>query len=269
MNEPVRVERREADGNTYAVVTIDRPESRNALTRRVLVLARDAMIALAADDGVRTIVLTGAGDSARAAFCSGADLRASFADDPDLPNKLDEYLDDFHGLIKSIWNAPKPVVARVDGCAVGFGCDLALACDLRVLSDRAYFQESFTKIGLMPDGGGTGVLPRMVGMGVAKELIFLASKIDSERALRLGLATRVVPAASLDEATYLLASQLAAGPPMALRESKQALHAAMGISIEEVLRREREGQLKCLRSSDAMEGIAAWTQKRAPKFTGA
>jgi 2-(1,2-epoxy-1,2-dihydrophenyl)acetyl-CoA isomerase len=258
----------EPGGRFIGKVTLNRPEVRNALTRSMLQDARRAVQAMAADPAVRVVVLTGAGEGQKAAFCAGADLRASVMEDPALMDKLDQYLDDFHGLVKSIWKAQKPVLARMDGGAVGFGCDLALCCDLRVLSRRAYFQESFSKIGLMPDGGGSATLVRMVGLGVAKEMIFLATKIEAERAERLGLATRVVDEGELDEATLQMATQLANGPPVAFAESKKAMHASLGVSIDDILAREREGQLRCLRTSDAMEGVVAWAQKRSPQFQG-
>lgn len=255
-------------GRSVGKVTLNRPQARNALTRSMLQDAKKAIDELGADVSVRCIVLTGAGAGDKAAFCAGADLRSAIVEDPDMLSKLDLYLDDFHGLIKAIWNAPKLVVARVDGGAVGFGSDVALACDLRVLSRRGYFQEAFAKIGLMPDGGGTGTLPRMVGLGIASELVHLATKIDADRALQLGLATRVVPDEELDAATMQMATQLADGPPIAQEEAKKSLHAALGVTIDQILAREREGQLRCLRTSDCMEGVMAWAQKRAPQFQG-
>lgn len=272
MSETILVERfavpDEPAGRVIATVTLNRPQARNALTRPMLQVAKKAIDGLAAEEAVRVIVLTGAGSGEKAAFCAGADLRSSVAEDPDMFDKLDGYLDDFHGIIKSIWNAPKPVVARIDGGAVGFGCDLALACDLRVVSRRGYFQESFTKIGLMPDGGGTGTLMRLVGLGIATELIYLATKIEADRALALGLATRVAPEGELDAMTMDLAQHLANGPPIALAETKKSLHANMGIGIDQILAREREGQLRCLRTNDCMEGVMSWAQKRAPQFQG-
>jgi enoyl-CoA hydratase/carnithine racemase len=145
---------------------------------------------------------------------------------------------------------------------------VALACDLRIVSRRGYFQESFTKIGLMPDGGGTGTLVRLVGLGVATEMIFLATKVEADRALQLGLATRVAPDGELDAMTAHIATQLADAPPIALCEAKKAMHASLGVSIDDVLAREREGQLRCLRTADAMEGVMAWASKRTPQFQG-
>lgn len=269
MSEHVVVGRVAIDeGREVAHLALNRPHVRNALTRATVQGLRRAVDKAILDPKVRALVITGRGDGARAAFCAGADLRTGFSEDPDMLDNLEFYLDDFHGLIRSIWNAPKPVVARVDGGAVGFGCDLALACDLRICSERAYFQESFGKIGLIPDGGGTFSLTRLVGLGVATELIFLTPKIDAQRARELGIATRVVPDGKLDDETNAIARQLAEGPPIALAEAKRALKASLGVSIDDVLARERAAQLRCLRSADAMEGVMAWAQKRAPKFQG-
>jgi enoyl-CoA hydratase/carnithine racemase len=255
-------------GREIAWVSINRPFARNALTRGTMQELRRVTEKAALDPNVRVIVLTGQGKGDQAAFCAGADLRTGMSEDPDMFEKLDFYLDDFHGFIRLLWNAPKPVIARIDGGAVGFGCDLALACDLRIGSERAYFQSSFSKIGLVPDGGGTGTLARLVGLGVASEMIFLASKIEAQRAKELGLLTRVVPSDELDAATADLARQLAGGPPIAFAEAKRSMHQAMGITIDEILAREREAQLRCLRSQDAIEGVMAWTQKRPPQFQG-
>lgn len=265
----VTAERRILEGDRQiARIAINRPEVRNALTRKTVHELRRAVDKAILDDKVRVLVITGNGDGGRAAFCAGADLRSSWSEDPDLMDNLEFYLDDFHGLIRAIWNTSKPVIARVDGAAVGFGCDLALACDLRVCSDRAYFQESFTKIGLIPDGGGTFTLTRLVGLGIATELVFLTPKVEAERARELGMATRVVAANKLDEETDTIAKQLADGPPIALAEAKRALKASLGVSIDDVLSRERAAQLRCLRSEDSIEGIMAWTQKRPPAFKG-
>ncbi|GAC1543596.1 MAG: enoyl-CoA hydratase-related protein [Polyangiales bacterium] len=272
MSDSVLVERlavpHDPPGRSIGRVTLNRPQARNARTRPMLQLAQASVDALGADPSGRCIVVTGTGEGDRAAFCAGADLRKGFEEDPDLLDKLDEYIDDFHGFIKAIWNAPKPVVARVDGGAVGFGCDVALACDLRVVSRRGYFQESFTKIGLMPDGGGTGTLMRLVGLGVASELIYLAPKIEADRALQIGLATRIAADGELDAVTLQLATQLADGPPIAFAETKKALHASLGSSIDDILARERAGQLRCLRTNDGSEGVMSGAQKRAPQFSG-
>jgi enoyl-CoA hydratase/carnithine racemase len=183
-------------------------------------------------------------------------------------DKLDAAIDAYHAMIRAIIGAPKPVVAAVDGAAVGFGCDLALACDLRVLSTEAYLQEIFVKIGLMPDGGGTFWLPRLVGTGRALEMILLGEPVRAEEARALGLANRVVPPAALRDEAMKLAHRLAKGPPLAYAEIKRAVRAAPSSTIEAALESEKKGQLRCLPSSDCMEGVLAWMQKREPVFQG-
>jgi len=245
------------------VVTINRPEARNALTRAVIAGVTRAMHEASADEGVRCVVLTGAGGH----FCSGADLRQNIMDDPQLTEHLDGYMDEFHGLVKSVVRCEKPTLAMMDGAAVGFGADLAFACDLRVASTRAYAQEKFVKIGLMPDGGGTFWLPRLVGTARAMQMILLAEKIEAAELHGLGVVARLVEPEALREATMAIARQLEAGPPLAFAAIKRALYASWG-DVEAALRREREEQLKLLRSADTMEGVMAWMQKREAKFQG-
>jgi 2-(1,2-epoxy-1,2-dihydrophenyl)acetyl-CoA isomerase len=244
------------------VLTIQRPQARNALTRPVLDGLRTALDAASGDDA-RCVVLTGAGGH----FCSGADLRQNLIDDPNLGDHLEGYMDEFHGLVRAIVRCEKPTIAMMDGAAVGFGADLAFACDLRVASDRAYVQEKFVKIGLMPDGGGTFWLPRLVGTARAMQMILLAEKVEAAELHRLGVVARVVPSAELREATLSIARDLAHGPPLAFAAIKRSLYASWG-SVEDALLRERTEQLKLLRSSDSMEGVAAWMQKREPRFEG-
>jgi enoyl-CoA hydratase/carnithine racemase len=245
------------------VVSIHRPEARNALTRAVITGVRDAFDAAAKDDGVRCVVLTGSGGH----FCAGADLRKNLMEDPDLLQHLEQYMDEYHAVIRAIVRCPKPSIASLDGCAVGFGADLALACDLRVATTAAYVQEKFVKIGLMPDGGGTFWLPRLIGTARALRWMFFADKIEAPELESLGLAMKVVPPADLREATLAVARELEKGPPLAFAEIKKAVYGSWG-ELEEALRREREGQLKLLRSQDAMAGIMAWAAKQEPNFEG-
>lgn len=251
----------ERDG-AIAVLTLNRPKTKNALSTDLIKAMRDAIEAASADPAVRVIILTGAGG----AFCSGADLKAAMQESSTFFERLGETMDAYHAIIRGIIGAPKPVIAMVDGAAVGFGCDMALACDLRILSDGAYLQEKFVKIGLMPDGGGTYWLPRLVGLARAMELMLTGEPVSADRAVALGLANRVVPAASLREETMRLARELEQGPPLAFAEIKRAVRG--GSSIDAALELEKEGQMRCLRSSDCMEGIASWAQKRAPSFQG-
>ena len=252
----------ERDG-PIAILTLNRPEARNALSPALVLALGKELTRAAEDPEVRVIVLTGAGG----AFCAGADLKAVFAN-PELMADLDARILEYHAMIRAIAGAPKPVIAAVDGGAVGFGCDLALACDLRLLSKRAYLQEKFVKIGLMPDGGGTYWLPRLIGTARAMEYILTGAAIDAEKADALGLANRVVAPEKLLEETLSLARELAKGPPIAFREAKQAILAGLGSNLDAALDREREGQKKCLMSGDAMEGVMSFLQKREPEFKG-
>jgi 2-(1,2-epoxy-1,2-dihydrophenyl)acetyl-CoA isomerase len=245
------------------IVTINRPHTRNALTREVLTAARRALDGASSNPAVRCVVLGGADGH----FCSGADLRQNIADDPQMMDHLDVYMDDFHGLVKSLVRSGKPSIAMMDGGAVGFGADLAFACDLRVASTRAYAQEKFVKIGLMPDGGGTFWLPRLVGTARAMQMMLLAEKVEAAELHRLGVVAKVVDAASLRETTLAIAREIEAGPPLAFAAIKRSLYASWG-SFEDALLRERTEQLKLLRSADSFEGVAAWMQKREPAFKG-
>ncbi len=246
---------------SVATLTMNRPETRNALDPELLAALAAGLHEVAADSNVRAVVLAGAGD----AFCSGADLKGALADlaaGADLGPRIGA----FHALIRAIVQAPKPFIAAVRGPAVGFGADLALACDLRVLSEDAYLQEKFVAIGLMPDGGGSFWLPRLVGVGRALELLLLGSRVDAAQALSYGLANRV----ALDELgeARALAAQLAEGPPLALAAIKAAVRAAADGGIDAALEREKRGQTALLASKDFREGVAAWSAKRAPKFQG-
>jgi enoyl-CoA hydratase/carnithine racemase len=245
------------------LVTIARPQARNALTREANRGLVDAFTEAAVDPNVRVVLLTGAGGH----FCAGADLKKNISEDPNALEKLDEFLDEYHAVIRAIFRCPKPTLAVLDGAAVGFGADIAFACDLRIASETAYVQERFVKIGLMPDGGGTFWLPRLVGTARAMQMILLAEKVDARQMKELGLVVDVVPSETLRDAALRIARSLEAGPPLAYAAIKQALYAGWG-SLEDALLREREGQLKLLRSEDAMEGIMAWVTRREPVFHG-
>jgi 2-(1,2-epoxy-1,2-dihydrophenyl)acetyl-CoA isomerase len=244
-------------------LTIDRPAARNALTLGVLAGLRQALEEASGDATVRCVVLAGAGGH----FCAGADMRQSFLDDPELMRHLESYMDAFHGLIRAVVGCPKPVVASLEGAAVGFGADLAFACDLRVAATTAYVQEKFVNLGLMPDGGGTFWLPRLVGTARALQMILLAERVEAVDLHRLGVVVQVVAPSELRKATRALARQLEGGPPLAFAAIKRAVYASWG-SFEDALRRERQEQLRLLVSADVAEGVAAWSAKRAPAFKG-
>jgi enoyl-CoA hydratase/carnithine racemase len=247
-------------------LTLNRPQSRNGLTIELCGAIVDALKDAGSDPSVRAVMITGAGDS----FCSGLDLKAAVAMVQGMQqgggsvdsNHLRDY---FHGMIRAVRAVDKPVVALLDGMAAGFGCDLALACDMRLGTSRAAFAELFVKRGLMPDGGGTYSLPRLVGVGKALELMFLGEKVTAEEALRLGLLNRILPSA---DAAFEIMAQLAAGPPLVLSAIKRGVYGALAGDLESALEFECEEQMKLLRTADCAEGMTAFFNKRPPQFTG-
>ncbi|HZO15858.1 MAG TPA: enoyl-CoA hydratase-related protein [Polyangiaceae bacterium] len=249
----------ETSEDRVAWLTLNRPQVRNALDPDLVADLAARMEALAADREIRVIVLSGAGG----AFCAGADLRASAG----VLDQVADVMDIYHRVIRAIASAPQPVIGMIDGAASGFGCDLALACDLRVMSDRAYLQEAFVRIGLMPDGGGTMWLPRALGLARALELMLTGDRIEAAVALAWGLANSVVAPDKLKSETAELAARLAKGAPLAQAYIKRAARAAFG-SIDEALAREKQGQLELLRTQDFAEGLSAFLQKRAASFRG-
>jgi 2-(1,2-epoxy-1,2-dihydrophenyl)acetyl-CoA isomerase len=244
-----------------ATLIMNRPKTKNALDPELLEALATGLNEVAADGSVRAVVLTGAGD----AFCSGADLKGALGD-LEAGADLGPRIAKFHALIRAIVDAPKPFIAAVRGPAVGFGADLALACDLRVLAEDAYLQEKFVAIGLMPDGGGSFWLPRLVGLGRALEFLLLGTRIDAALALSLGLANRVADDERAE--ARALATTLAAGPPLALAAIKAAVRDSASSAIDAALEREKRGQTVLLASQDFREGVAAWSTKRAPNFQG-
>lgn len=254
-----------ADDGGARWITLNRPGSRNALTvelwGRLVAAVEDA----AANPDVRAVAIAGAGG----AFCSGLDLKAAAAGAIGSPADLEEnFRRRVHGTIRAIRACPKPVVAVVDGPAVGWGCDLALACDLRLCSDGARFGQIFVKRGLMPDGGGTFFLPRIVGLGRALELMYTGDLIDAACAHRIGLANQVVPAVGFEAAAAEYLARLAAGAPLVHAEIKRSVYDALDKGLEAALDRELAGQLRLLGSRDFAEGIAAFLEKRPPVFRG-
>ncbi|HEY4106114.1 MAG TPA: enoyl-CoA hydratase-related protein [Polyangiaceae bacterium] len=246
-----------------ATLTLNRPDTRNALDPELLAELSARLDEVTADFRVRAVVLTGAGD----AFCSGADLKGAIAE-LDTCTELGPRIAAFHTVIHAIVNAEQPIIAAVSGPAVGFGADLALACDLRVLAENAYIQEKFVAIGLMPDGGGSFWLQRLVGMGRALEFLLLGTRIDAELARGLGIANRVTSAERVLPEAKKLAAALAEGPPLALAAIKRAVRESASSSLKDALEREKREQSALLKSHDFREGVAAWAEKRAPKFSG-
>ena len=248
--------------DAIATLTLNRPSTRNSLNQELIESLLEAVPRVAADTSIRVVVLTGAGG----AFCSGADLKSGLSEPGS--GSVSAMLDALHKVVRAMVQAPKPFVAAIDGAAVGFGCDLALGCDLRVLSSRAYLREIFVNIGLMPDGGGTYWLPRLVGLGRALEYMMLGRRIDAALASEVGLANRVVDVESFQSEVRTLAGELAAAPPLALASIKRAVSANACATLDQALAREKAYQLELLASADVMEGVMAWAQNRRPVFQG-
>lgn len=249
------------DRGSIRRITLDRPDCKNGLTPSLAEGLTDA-IHLARDK--RVIVLGGK----NGAFCSGLDLRVAIEMGPQLLANAEEHLAGFQRLSDAIVRSSAIVVAAVDGPAAGFGCDLALAADLRIASDRAFFQHSFSRIGLIPDGGGTWLLPRLIGLSKALEVCLLADRIDAKTAHSLGLVTKVVTTDELEQEVTSLADRLAAGPPIAFQRIKRLMRDAMNKPWAQGQADEGQAQLECLRSQDCMEGIMAFFEKRPAAFKG-
>jgi len=242
-------------------ITINRPERRNSVDGDTVRLLRDA-VRESASDGTRVVILTGAGDS----FCAGADLAATSAAEIaafDVTNALRENV---NPTILALRGLPVPVIARVHGAAVGVGCNYALACDLIVASEQASFGQVFIKIGLMPDGGSTFFLPRLVGYHKAFELMATGEIISAPEAHRLGLVNKVVPFAELDSAVDRLAALLADSPAIAIAKIKEGLNRGLQSDLSSSLEFEAVNQDACFHSQDFIEGVTAFLQKRKAVF---
>ena len=246
-------------------ITLNRPEKLNALAGHMRRDLAEALEAAGSDRSVHVVVITGAGR----AFCAGGDVRAMAEliekEDADEFSRL---LGSARRVITAIRQMTKPVVASIGGPASGAGFNLALACDLRIASTDATFSQSFVKVGLHPDWGGTYFLPRLVTPNKACELFFLGETIDANEALRLGVINYIVEPAALETETRKLAERLRAAPAISVAAAKQAVYMSQTAEMEEMLRFETEAQLRCFESEDGREGVRAFLEKREPKFTG-
>jgi len=246
-------------------ITLNRPEKLNALAGHMRRDLAEALEAAGSDRSVHVVVITGAGR----AFCAGGDVRAmaDLIEDKD-EDEFSRLLGSARRVITAIRQMTKPVVASIGGPASGAGFNLALACDLRIASTEATFSQSFVKVGLHPDWGGTYFLPRLVTPNKACELFFLGETIDATEAQRLGIINYVVEPAQLEAETQKLAERLRAAPAVSLGAAKQAVYMSQSADMETMLRYETEAQLRCFESDDAREGLRAFLEKREPKFTG-
>ena len=250
-----------------ARLTLNRPDKLNSFTGEMHAELRDALDCVQEDKSVRVLVLTGAGR----AFCAGQDLadpdmaRTPSGGMPDIGNVVEK---NYKPLVLRLQNLRVPTIAAVNGIAAGAGASVALACDLVVASKSASFLQAFSKIGLVPDTGGTWFLPQRVGMARAMGLALLADKLPAEKAADWGLIWAAYDDAEFAAKVDALAAQLAAMPTKALVRTRQAMHAAAGHTLEQQLSFEGGFMRELGWSPDYAEGVAAFMEKRAPKFTG-
>jgi len=254
-----------SEADCILTITLNRPEKLNAFIGHMRRDLAEALEHAGSARSVRVVVITGAGR----AFCAGGDIAfmAELMQRRDA-EEFSRILGAGRRVITAIRQMAKPVIASINGPASGAGCNLAFACDLRIASNTATFSQSFTKVGLHPDWGGTYFLPRLVTPNKACEMFFLGETIDAAEAARLGIVNQVVAPEELESTTLQLAERLRAAPPIALAAAKHAVYISQGAELDEMLRYETEAQLRCFESDDGHEGVRAFLEKREPKFTG-
>ncbi|HEX7998367.1 MAG TPA: enoyl-CoA hydratase-related protein [Pyrinomonadaceae bacterium] len=246
------------------MITLDRPEKLNAFAGHMRRDLAEALEQSASDRSVRVVVITGAGR----AFCAGADVAymAELMERRDT-DEFVRLLGAGRRVVTAIREMAKPVVASINGPAYGAGFNLALCCDLRIAAESASFSQSFVKVGLHPDWGGTYFLPRMLPPNLACEMFFLGDAVNAERALQLGLVNRVVADAELAQETWKLAERLRDAPYRSIAAAKHAVYMSDDASLERMLQYETEAQLQCFESEEARERVRAFLEKREPRRT--
>ncbi len=245
-----------------AWITVHRPDSLNALNRETVQEIRTAALQALADPAVRVLVITGAGEKA---FVAGADIREMSAMSA---AEAQEFSRTFQDCLNTLERSPKPVIAAINGFALGGGCELALACHIRLASQTARFGQPEVNLGLIPGAGGTQRLPRIVGMGRALEMILGGDVIDAEEGYRIGLVNRVVPPAALRDEVKVWVGRLSSKSPLALSRSLEAVVAGREGSVAEALRLESSLFGLCFATEDMREGTTAFLEKRKPAFPG-
>ena len=246
-----------------ATITLNRPEVLNAMNSRLSMELGMAIGEAGKDDDVRVLVITGVGRG----FCVGGDMKDLPIDVGNMVTTT-QALEAWHKILLSIRHLEKPVIAAINGVAVGAGLDLALMCDLRIASENARFGEAYVRVGGFPDSGSTYLLPRLVGSARACEMLFTGDIIDAAEAERIGLVNKVVPADKLAATTRELAARIAAGPPVSIGLIKRAIYTGEYQDIESALSFVALTTGLCVQTEDAKEGVAAFLEKRPPVFKG-
>jgi 2-(1,2-epoxy-1,2-dihydrophenyl)acetyl-CoA isomerase len=247
-----------------ATITLNRPDKLNAFTRPMLAAWADALAEAQRDDGVHVVIVTGAGR----AFCAGGDVGRMGEARPGALDLKNELWEQVHRIPKTLEAMDKPVLAMVNGLAVGAGMGMCVMCDVRVASDQARFATGYVGVGLVPGDGDTYFLPRLVGSAKALELFWTGDFIDAAEAHRLGIVNRVVPAAELREATYELARRIAAGPQVPIRMIKRLVYQSARLDLRTHLDLVSSHMAVVRQTEDHVEGVRAFKEKRPPKFQG-
>ncbi len=244
------------------VLTIERPDVYNCLNLDTLLTMRQHIAEIALDKEVRVVIVTGAGEKA---FCAGADLkeRRTMTE-----QQVQRFIRTIRDTFTELERLPKPVIAAINGVAFGGGTELALACDLRVISETAQMGLTETSLGIIPGAGGTQRLPRLIGKGKAKELIFTARRVSAQEALEIGLVNRVVPAGQVMAGALALAEEIAANAPIALAQAKYAIDFGMDVDLSTGLAIESNAYQVLIPTQDRLEGLEAFKEKRKPVYRG-
>ena len=266
MPEPVVLVAREGG---VATLTLNRPKALNALDRELTLALQQELLSVEKDEGIRCVVLRG-GEH----FMAGGDLKwfKSLSDGKSPAEnraQFEGFIHEAHAIILCLRRMPKPVIASVRGAVAGFGMSLMMACDLAVAADNAYFTLAYTLIGVSPDGGSTFALPRIVGQKKAMEIALLGERFDAAAAERLGLVNRIIPSALLDAELEKMANRFAQGPTRVYARTKALLNGSLGATLDEQLGREAQAFAQSASEPDFAEGVAAFIEKRKPRFTGA
>ncbi|MDB5079238.1 MAG: hypothetical protein JWP00_1162 [Chloroflexi bacterium] len=246
--------------DTTLIITLNRPEKLNALSPELTGEVVDALNGVRADETVRAIIITGGPK----VFAAGADLSKM-----QTASSIDMYRRNITGdMWTTVADMPQPTIAAVAGFALGGGCELAMACDLRLAADNAKFGQPEINVGIYPGAGGTQRLSRLIGLGRAKELVFMGEMIGAEEAYRIGLVNKVVPGESLLDEAKAWAKKLATKPPFTLQLAKQVMDQGYDLDLESAIKLERLGFVALFGTEDQREGVTAFLEKRKPKYSG-